>query len=202
MTILLLSGWSTSGKDMVASLLKEQYGFQRYAFADILKEIVAGEYLFPVEWAHSEAGKLKIPLMGGGKTVRELLIFRGQKIREEYNDPGLFARLVAEKIQQNSANAVITDWRLPIELDTLETILQPKCLLKIRIQRNGLFSSPVEDMLTETQLDSFSFDFTVKNPGTTRDALFQNIQYHLIPFIESHSAEKLILLPQNIMVNI
>ena len=53
MTILLLSGWSTSGKDMVASLLKEQYGFQRYAFADILKEIVAGEYLFPVEWAHS-----------------------------------------------------------------------------------------------------------------------------------------------------
>ena len=129
-------------------------------------------------------------------------ILRGQKIREEYNDPGLFARLVAEKIQQNSANAVITDWRLPIELDTLETILQPKCLLKIRIQRNGLFSSPVEDMLTETQLDSFSFDFTVKNPGTTRDALFQNIQYHLIPFIESHSAEKLILLPQNIMVNI
>lgn len=194
MAVLLLSGWSTSGKDTVASLLHEYYGFQRLAFADILKEIVAEEFQFPVEWAHSEAGKQKVPLMGAGKTVRDLLILRGQGIREERNDPGLFARLVAEKIQQseNTANFVITDWRLPIELKTLEKNLQPKSLLKIRIQRDGLFSSPVPDSFTETQLDSYPFDFMLKNPGTTRAALFQQIQQTLIPDLETHLAVKLI----------
>lgn len=200
MVILLLSGWSTSGKDTVASLLQEYYGFQRYAFADVLKEMVADEYIFPVEWAHSEIGKQKKPLMGGGRTVRELLILRGQSIREERNDPGYFARIVAEKIQRqgNTAHFVITDWRLPIELETLETKIQP---LKIRIQRNGLFSSPVVDSYTETQLDSYPFDFTLKNPGTTRPALFQEIQHTLIPFLETRTLEKLIPIQEIHMVN-
>jgi dephospho-CoA kinase len=201
MTVLLLSGWSTSGKDTVAALLQEYYGFQRYAFADILKEIVAEEYQFPVEWAHSEAGKQKIPLLGAGKTVRELLILRGQGIREEKKDPGLFARLVAEKIQQTSNHAVITDWRLPIELETLETILPPETLLKIRIQRNGLCSSPVSDSFTETQLDSYPFDFTLKNPGTSREALFQQIQQTLIPTLETLIAVKLIPIQEIHMVH-
>lgn len=194
MVVLLLSGWSTSGKDTVASLLQEYYGFQRLAFADILKEMVADEFQFPLEWTHSDVGKQKIPLMGAGKTVRELLILRGQGIRKERNDPGLFARLVAEKIQQTNStlNFVITDWRLPIELETLETILQSGSLLKIRIQRSGLFSSPVADSFTETQLDSYPFDFTLKNPGTTREALFQQIQRTFIPYIETITLEKLI----------
>jgi hypothetical protein len=194
MVVLLLSGWSTSGKDTVASLLQTYYGFQRYAFADILKEIVADEYVFPVEWAHSENGKQKSPLMGGGKTVRELLILRGQGIREERKDEGFFARLVAEKIQQNEMtdNFVITDWRLPIELETLEKTLDPKRLLKIRIQRTGLSTSPVADSFTETQLDSYTFDFTLENPGTTRVALFQHIQRTFIPMLEMHMSKKLI----------
>lgn len=203
MVVLLLSGWSTSGKDTVASILQEYYGFQRYAFADVLKKMVAEEFLFPVEWAHSEDGKQKIPLMGGGKTVRELLIQRGQEIRKERNDPGFFARMVAREIQLNSTNmhAVITDWRLPIELETLETEIQRKSLLKIRIQRNGLFSSPVKDTFTETQLDLYPFDFTLENPGTTREALFQQIQYNLIPFLEAYCAEKLIPIQEIHMVN-
>ena len=200
MVVLLLSGWSTSGKDTVAALLQTYYGFQRYAFADILKEIVAEEYQFPVEWAHSEIGKQKIPLMGAGKTVRELLILRGQGIREERKDPGLFARHVAEKIKQTSDHAVITDWRLPIELKTLETILDPNCLLKIRIQRTDLLKSPVPDSFTETQLDLYPFDFTLKNPGTTRVALFQQMQQTLFSFLECHLGEKLIPIQEIHMV--
>jgi hypothetical protein len=184
MVVLLLNGWSTSGKDTVAALLQQYYGFQRYAFADALKELVADEFVFPVEWAHSETGKLKKPLLGGGRTVRELLITRGQEIREQRKDPGLFARIVAEKIQQTSAPVVITDWRLPIELETLETEIQ-RTLLKIRIQRNGLSKSPVQDTLTESQLDSYPFDFMLENPGTSLTDLFQNVQYTLIPYIET-----------------
>ena len=140
--------------------------------------------------------------MGAGKTVRELLIQRGQEIRKERNDPGFFARMVAREIQLNSANThvVITDWRLPIELDTLETEIQRKSLLKIRIQRTGLSSSPVKDTFTETQLDSYPFDFTLKNPGTSQTDLFQQIQHGLLPFLEPHCNEKLIPIQEVHMV--
>ena len=141
--VFLLSGWSTAGKDSVGAILQSEYGVQRLAFADVLKEMVAEEFQFPVEWAHSEEGKLKKPLMGGGRTVRELLISRGQGIRAERNDPGLFARLVAEKIKQSTAPIVITDWRLYVELRTLEKELQNP-IHKVRIFRNGLHESPIQ----------------------------------------------------------
>ena len=56
--VFLLSGWSTAGKDSVGAILQSEYGVQRLAFADVLKEMIAEEFQFPVEWAHNEEGKL------------------------------------------------------------------------------------------------------------------------------------------------
>ena len=42
--ILGLSGYKGSGKDSVASILVKQHGFQRVAFADVLKDLVADLY--------------------------------------------------------------------------------------------------------------------------------------------------------------
>jgi hypothetical protein len=167
--VFLLSGWSTAGKDSVGAILQSEYGVQRLAFADVLKEMVAEEFQFPVEWAHSEEGKLKRPLMASGRTVRDLLISRGQGIRVERNDPGFFARLVAEKIKQSTAPIVITDWRLRIELRTLEEELQNP-IHKVRIFRNGLHESPIQHS-TEMELDEFRFEEYIQNPGTTHEEL-------------------------------
>jgi adenylate kinase family enzyme len=186
MIILLLSGWSGSGKDAVASLLVQNYQFQRLAFADILKEIVATEYGFPFEWAHTEAGKRQ--LLPNGKTVRELVIQRGQEIRAERGDPGFFARQIAKRIQQLPENQsiVISDWRFPVELETLEQELPGIPIIKIRIQRSNQESSPVQDAYTEHQLDDAIFDAHLQNPGTIlhelKDALekcLNNLRDHV-----------------------
>ena len=171
MQVLLLSGWSGSGKDAVASILIRKHGFQRIAFADILKEIVAAEYNFPLEWAHAEAGKRQI--LQNGKTVRETIIQRGQEIRAEKGDPGFFARQVAHKIQQlpEPSSIVISDWRFPVELETLVQELPQVEILKIRIQRLNQDSSPVQDNYTEHQLDNANFDIRLHNPGTTLEEL-------------------------------
>jgi hypothetical protein len=167
--VFLLSGWSTAGKDSVGAILQSEYGVQRLAFADVLKEMIAEEYQFPVEWAHSEEGKLKKPLMAGGKTVRDLLISRGQGIRAEKGDPGFFARIVGEKIKQATTPVVITDWRLLVEIRTLEnTLVNP--IHKVRVYREGLLESPIHHS-TEMELDDFRFEEYIKNPGTTYEEL-------------------------------
>ena len=107
--ILLLSGWSKSGKSTVAEILSQRYGAKVYAFADELKKMVAEEFQFPFEWTQTQEGKQQ--LAPNGKTVRELLIQRGQEIRAEKEDPGFFARLVAKQIQMLDTLCVISDWR-------------------------------------------------------------------------------------------
>ncbi len=164
--VFLISGWSGSGKDTVGKILQSKYNFQRLAFADVLKKMVADEFQFPVVYCFSETGKqMKIT---PEKTVRDLLIQRGQEIRVEKGDPGFFAKIIANQIQQISANSikpagiVITDWRLPIEIETLEKYLQNP-IVKIRIQRSNMLKSPVQDQETESQLDFWSFDIILEN---------------------------------------
>jgi hypothetical protein len=169
MKIYLLSGWSGSGKDTVGSILIQTYGFQRFAFADILKQMVATEFGFPVELAHTEAGKNTV-ISSTGKTVRQLLIQRGQEIRNEKGDLGFFARGVATEIQNLVYSGtipegiVITDWRLPVEYETLKQCLTYP-IVKVRVRRWGQHTSPIADSETEHQLDTWTFDCIVNNLG-------------------------------------
>jgi hypothetical protein len=169
--ILLLSGWSNSGKSTVAELLSQQHQAKVYAFADELKNMVAEEFQFPFEWTQSQEGKQQV--VQTGKTVRDLLIQRGQEIRAEKNDPGFFARQVAKKILKSNPSVlhVVSDWRLHVELETLKQELPDIHLFTVRIQRNGQVQSPVVDSLTEHELDSYSFDYVLKNAGKNKDAL-------------------------------
>jgi hypothetical protein len=174
--IFLLSGWSGSGKDATASVLVKKYKYIRLAFADILKEMVAQEFDFPLDWTKTEAGKQM--MLPHGKTVRECLIQRGQEIRQEMCDPGFFARRVSEKIKAfpSNQNVVIPDWRFPVELETLEEELSDRHIFQIRIQRLNQESSGVEDEFTEHQLDFWPFEFILQNPGTSIKALSDSVE--------------------------
>ena len=169
--IILLSGWSNSGKSTVAELLCERYQANVYAFADELKKIVAEEFQFPFEWTQTQEGKQQ--LAPNGKTVRELLIQRGQEIRAEKNDLGFFARQVAKEIHkaEQSGLHVVSDWRLPIELETLKQEFPDMRIVTVRIQRDGQEESPVADSLTEHELDTYFFEYVLKNAGKNKDAL-------------------------------
>jgi hypothetical protein len=185
MKLYLLSGWSGSGKDTVGRILVEKYNFQRFAFADVLKEMVAVEFGFPVEWAHTEAGKQTV-IPETGKTVRQLLIQRGQELRTEKGDLGYFARGVATNIQNlmyrnNPAEGiVITDWRLPVEYETLNQCVHYP-IVKVRVHRWGQYTSPVGDSETEHQLDTWTFDCIVQNLGNGMRDLEIEVSQKLIP---------------------
>jgi dephospho-CoA kinase len=170
--VFLLSGWSGAGKNAVGTILHEHYGFECMAFADVLKEIVAQEYKFPIHWAHTTVGKQT--MLPCGKTVRQLLIQRGQEIRAEKNDPGFFAKGILEKIRHTENPVVITDWRLLAELSVIDygcRVDLGRPTYMIRVVRKGQTQSPVEDSLTEHQLDDAPFDRTIENPGTSLDEL-------------------------------
>jgi dephospho-CoA kinase len=170
--VFLLSGWSGSGKNAVGTILHEHYGFECMAFADVLKEIVAKEYNFPVRWAHTEIGKQT--MLPCGKTVRQILIQRGQEIRSEKNDPGFFAKGIFENIRQTSKPVCITDWRLWAEHEVIDygcRVDLERPTYMIRIRRKDQNTSPVKDSLTEHQLDTITFDSIIHNPGTTLEEL-------------------------------
>lgn len=186
MIILLLSGWAGAGKDATASILST-YGYKRYAFADALKKQVAEEYQFPLEWCYTQRGKLLKPdtAKANGKTVRELLIQRGQEIRAEKNNPGYFAEKTAQQILQDFPPlVVITDWRLPCEYETMKEyfFLSGKLVL-VRIDRHGQEKSLVNDTLTEHSLDHLKFDIVVENPGTSWEGLHTEIKKKLSPYL-------------------
>lgn len=175
MIVILLSGWSGAGKDAVASLLYP-YGFQRYAFADCLKRIVSEEFGFPYHWTQTQQGKQVI--LSCGKRVRDVLIERGQQIREEKKDPGYFAHFVGRQIlDSNVEAAVISDWRLLDELRTLEEMFADTdvTFLKVRVNREGQVRSAVNNASTENQLDNYPFDCTIENSGTS----WQQLEYEL-----------------------
>ena len=175
--VFLLSGWSNAGKDTVGKSMLHTYGAPHYAFADELKETVAKEFDIPFHWTQTEIGKAtRLP---NGKTVREILIQRGQEIRAERNDPMYFAKGVAKKIiskyesdPETYGTFCITDWRLPEEFSAIEQALVPQGfqVYKVRVKRvypDGSLisnSSPVKDSLTETQLDRWVFDAYINNP--------------------------------------
>jgi hypothetical protein len=169
MKILFLNGWSGAGKDAAAAIVQRRYGFQRLAFADPLKLIVADELGVPLEMLHTQEGKAtKLP---NGETIRDVLIRRGQEIRAQAKDPGYFANCVANSILNDDSvpnGYIISDWRLMVEYETVMRRLGHMCTAyTVRIYRQGQIESPVKNSYTENGLDTILFDFTLENPGTT-----------------------------------
>jgi hypothetical protein len=191
MLIVLLSGWSGSGKDTVGQILQTKWPLYQIAFADELKRIVCQEFSIPFEWTQTQEGKQRTD-PGTGKTVREILVQRGQEIRAEQNDPGFFGTCVANTIMKQYQTKqycgfVITDWRLPEEIRALEETLAPfqPTFLKVRITNTSQDVSPVADNTTEQQLNKYIFDEYIINDGKNLETLRQQVIQKLSPHIRS-----------------
>ena len=59
MKVFAISGWKQSGKDTSANYLVKEYGFKRFGFADVLKDMVAEQYGIPREHCDSSDFKEK-----------------------------------------------------------------------------------------------------------------------------------------------
>ena len=165
--IVLISGWAHAGKDSVAKILVETYDFQKYAFADPIKQKVAEEEGIPLEWCYDQKRKAEALPSNPERTLREELIRVGEDAREL--DKEIWAKVIGEKIQKSVKKGkrkfVISDWRMIEELWALQKLVPEATILPIRVVRPSQLVSPVPDW-TEYSLMGFTFWRVIENSGT------------------------------------
>jgi dephospho-CoA kinase len=165
--IVLISGWAHAGKDSVAKILVETYDFQKYAFADPIKQKVAEEEGIPLEWCYDQKKKTEALPSNPERTLREELIRVGEDAREL--DKEVWAKVIGEKIQKavkkGKRKFVISDWRMLEELWGLQKLLPEATIVPIKVNRPSQLISPVPDA-TEYSLLGFPFWRIIQNSGT------------------------------------
>jgi len=164
--LILLSGWAGSGKDAVAATLTGQFKFQRFAFADPLKEAVAAATGLPA--AMFERPFKDRPLgPSDHRTPRDLLIQHADAARAR--DPDIYSRAILDMIRASrSSRAVISDWRYKREGAVVGSALAAEgwTVLQVRVRRPDIVPSaaPIEHDLDEQRMDLW-----IDNDGTLTD---------------------------------
>ena len=160
-----LVGYSQSGKDTVADILVKNYGYTRVAFADKIREFLYG--LNPMV-ACSPTGYLQdlVNLVGWDAAkqepqVRRLLQDLGNSARKTI-DENVWVTLALGNIDVNQ-RVVITDVRF--ENEAMMIKLMGGQLW--RVKRVGV--GPVNDHVSESELEGYKVDQIFVNNGTIED---------------------------------
>jgi hypothetical protein len=193
----MLSGWKNSGKDVMSRRLANKYGFERFAFADALKDQVAERYgisrfdmddpmlkerplfNYPVneilDTLDMRAHYQPLTLDHSRKnflfhTPRSLLILDGSLARTIHNN--IWVNTVVSKIMKRKpVKVVISDFRYQNELEQLRRAFPDYKILTIRVNR-FLECSAIDD--SERALDAFPFEIAIDNSGTL-EAFVQSV---------------------------
>lgn len=189
--ILLIAGWSESGKDTAADFLIENYGYTKLAFAEAPKLAVSAKYNFPLAWTNTQEGKsLTIQTDHGLQTVRNLIIEYANAERSK--NPFAWAEVIANQIKEaytkGRTHFVVSDWRLIDELIGLQRELASlnPMIIPIKLQREGQIISPVADS-TEYSLLGFPFYASIPNPSS--HFFFNNIVRYLYTILPPRRIE-------------
>jgi len=162
--IIGLTGYARSGKDTVAKVLVDNYGFERIAFADPIRELL-----------------LRInPILNNGyhlnEHVREFgweLAKSRTEVRRLLQDLGVGARDILgadiwvttalKKMSNTNKNYVITDVRFQNEASTIKVANG----VLWRVERPNV--SAVNNHVSESELSEHPVDITLLNNGTIED---------------------------------
>lgn len=180
--IIGVVGFIGSGKGTVGDILEREHGYKKFAFADALKDAVAGIFLWPrgllegntnasrafrervdVWWSHK---------LGYEVTPRLILQkFGTEACREGIADNIWIAAL--EKRIHGYEDVVITDCRFPNEIDFIRSAGGKI----IRVKRGDDPSS--EELskmhISETAWNNYIPDLIIHNEGT-KDILKENVK--------------------------
>ena len=163
--IVGLSGKARAGKDTVASILVEDYGFTRLAFADIIKAAVytldpiislSGLRLQHLIDANGWEAAKQFP------EVRRLLQVFGSEVGRDMIDPQIWIELTMHGIKA-SGNYVLSDVRFRNEAEEIK--FQGGQVWRI----TRAINDTIDLHRSETELDSWDFDYYVPNNGSVED---------------------------------
>jgi hypothetical protein len=179
----MISGWAGSGKDAAASILMDELGFQRFAFADPLKHNTARDTGIPLN--HFYEPNLKDAPYKMSLTPRAELILAAAKARAVY--PNIYANMTADNIQRSGfdsgfSRVVISDWRYRNEYDVIKTFFGAATVLRVRIVRPGIIQSSEP---SEHDLDDQPMDIEINNGGSIN--MLRSILKDLVrPFLATY----------------
>lgn len=166
--IIGLSGFARSGKDEVAKILVEEYGFRRIAFADKIRDILYE--MNPVIDSDYQLRAL-VDAYGWDEVkkrpqVREYLQRLGVAGRNHI-DEGVWIKAVLSPYNSTGGkwmwNAVVTDVRFKNEAYYIKTLTGRGSELW-RVNRPGI--DAVNDHVSEHDLSDWNFDNVVNNEGS------------------------------------
>ncbi len=178
MNIIGVSGYARTGKDELAAVLVEEYGYIRVGFADKLRDmlyalnpIVQAEFGF--EFRDSWHGPAFIMLQevidtygwDGYKEsefkeeIRRLLQRLGTEAGRQTLWDSIWVDAAFAKLPPD-AKVVVTDCRFKNEADAI----RDRGGLLVRIHRPGI--GPINDHISEIGLDKYPFDYHIDNDGT------------------------------------
>jgi hypothetical protein len=164
--IIGLTGYAQAGKDSVANILVEHYGYTRVAFADPIREL-----LYQTNPAVKDGGYRVQGVVDGygwdvAKTafpeVRNMLQSLGVGARKTFGD--MFWVQQALRQVNSEGNFVIADVRYPNEAKAIRDYDNSQIW---RIKRSGVI--PVNAHASETAMDGEKVDQIFVNNGTLDD---------------------------------
>jgi molybdopterin-guanine dinucleotide biosynthesis protein len=178
MKIILITGWSGSGKDTIGEYLTSNHGFIRFAFADEIKYVASQLYRFPRALADTQEGKRRFITVGDQTiTIRDTLIRLAAVDKERFGNT-IYAESVARELAQESSDAriVITDLRYMYEYTTIREQFKDSDVQVWKIIRPSQTESPVKDS-SEHSMNAFIYDVLIEN--TTLENLYKQIEDEL-----------------------
>jgi hypothetical protein len=163
--IIGLTGYAQSGKDTVASVLVEKYGYRRIAFADKIRDFL---YEINPMVACSPTGYLQdlVDLVGWDAAkqepqVRRLLQDLGNSARKLF-DKDIWITAALSTVQSGE-RVVVTDVRFENEAEKIKELGGQLW----RVKRVGF--GPVNDHVSESELDGYKVSQIFVNNGTLED---------------------------------
>lgn len=162
--IIGLSGYAQSGKDTVANILVEEYGFTRVAFADKIRGLLyemnprindrqLQQWIDIQGWDATKAmSEVRMLLQNVGVGARKIF-GENHWIIEAFKD-----------IHGTERNYVISDVRFTNEANWIKEVYGGHIW---RVERPG--TKPVNDHVSELELNVWNFDELIYNAGSIED---------------------------------
>ncbi len=181
--IILINGFSCSGKDTMADYIVKQYSskFLKLSMADKLKKHTANKYNFDSDLTQTQCGKkTMIPVFN--KSVRELLIEEALSLKKIYGNDFFIENLLHYiRLKNIKENILISDFRFKNE----HTFLVNNAKLDykvITVRINRFARSPVNSP-SEYSLNNFLFDYEINNTSDI-ETFKKNIDKFLVNIFE------------------
>jgi dephospho-CoA kinase len=176
--IIGLSGYAQSGKDTVAEHLVEHYGYRRVAFADPIRKAlyrlnpkidIADMVGVPLATAVDGLGWENVK--ADSEDARKLLQRMGTEVGRDMFGSDIWVQKAFEDNNVTSDDKVVfTDVRFLNEYAHIKSYYGKVW----RVERLGV--GPANTHVSESQLDTASFDGIITN-NSTKDDLYQTLDY-------------------------